>query len=75
MFTLCIFGAVIYFGWPVIEAGLILLPIPDPNDIRTNARNLGNTLSTKGKELLGKAKEAANKGAASAVKNLPGEYR
>lgn len=27
---LAVLGAVLYFGWPIIEAVLIMLPIPDP---------------------------------------------
>jgi hypothetical protein len=30
---LILLGAVFYFGWPIIEAILIALPIPDPKDI------------------------------------------
>ena len=29
-----IFSAVLYFGWPIIEAVLIVLPIPDPKRIK-----------------------------------------
>lgn len=31
---ICVFAAVIYFGWPIIEAILIMLPIPDPKVVR-----------------------------------------
>jgi len=27
-------GAVVYFGWPIIEAIIIVLPIPDPNGLK-----------------------------------------
>jgi len=30
-----VLGAVLYFGWPIIEAILIVLPIPDPSHINT----------------------------------------
>lgn len=30
----CICIGVLYYGWPVIEAILILLPIPDPKVIK-----------------------------------------
>lgn len=30
IFVLAVFAAVIYFGWPIIEAILITMPIPDP---------------------------------------------
>jgi hypothetical protein len=32
--VLAIFAAVIYFGWPIIEAILITLPIPDPKHVK-----------------------------------------
>ena len=31
---MCVFAAVIYFGWPIIEAVLIMLPIPDPKAVK-----------------------------------------
>jgi hypothetical protein len=34
MFMLCVIGALCYYGWPVIEAVLLLLPIPDPKDMK-----------------------------------------
>ena len=27
-------GAICYYGWPVIEAVLLLLPVPDPRDMK-----------------------------------------
>lgn len=33
---------VLYYGWPVIEAILILLPIPDPKDIKAKIVELWN---------------------------------
>jgi hypothetical protein len=32
LFIICIFAAVIYFGWPIFEAILITLPLPDPKN-------------------------------------------
>lgn len=34
MFMMLVCGAVIYYGWPVIEAILIMLPIPDPKMLK-----------------------------------------
>lgn len=34
LFVLCIFAAVLYFGWPIIEAILITLPLPDPKSVK-----------------------------------------
>lgn len=30
--TLIILGAIFYYGWPIIEAVIIALPIPDPKE-------------------------------------------
>ena len=38
MFSLAIMAAVCYYGWPVIEAVLLLLPIPDPTDLKNKAK-------------------------------------
>lgn len=29
-----IIGAILYFGWPLVEAIMIALPMPDPKDIK-----------------------------------------
>ncbi len=34
-------GAVCYYGWPMIEAILLLLPIPDPSDAKEKMTELG----------------------------------
>jgi hypothetical protein len=36
---LVIFGAVIYFGWPIFEAIIIALPVPDPKDLKEKIRS------------------------------------
>jgi hypothetical protein len=36
----CICIGVLYYGWPVIEAILILLPIPDPKVIKETTTSL-----------------------------------
>lgn len=33
LLTLAVIGCALYFGWPIIEAVLIILPIPDPKDV------------------------------------------
>lgn len=35
---LIIFVAIIYFGWPLIEAVIIALPIPDPKDMKERVK-------------------------------------
>lgn len=34
IFIVGILSAVIYYGWPIIEAILIMLPIPDPTQVK-----------------------------------------
>ena len=38
LFMTGIIFALCYYGWPVIEAVLLLLPIPDPRDIKEKAK-------------------------------------
>ena len=38
--SLIIMGAIFYFGWPVIEALLIVLPIPDPKEYTDKLKQL-----------------------------------
>jgi hypothetical protein len=33
LLSLVILGGIIYYGWPVVEAILIALPIPDPKEV------------------------------------------
>ena len=42
IFMLAIIGAICYYGWPIIEAVLLLLPIPDPSDLKDKAKSYGN---------------------------------
>ena len=39
---MCIFAFVLYYGWPIIEAILITLPLPDP---KTIGKKLGKGLT------------------------------
>jgi hypothetical protein len=38
LYIVIIFG-ILYFGWPLIEAVLIALPIPDPKDIKDKVKS------------------------------------
>ncbi len=40
LLTLAALGIALYFGWPIIEAILILLPIPDPKDVLDKIKSL-----------------------------------
>ena len=35
---LIVIGALCYYGWPIIEAILLLLPIPDPSEMKDTAK-------------------------------------
>lgn len=48
-----ILAAVVYFGWPVIEAFLIILPIPDPSESADKIKSFGQSTFAKGQELMG----------------------
>jgi hypothetical protein len=37
---MAIIAIMLYFGWPIIEAILIMLPIPDPKDIKEKIKGL-----------------------------------
>jgi len=37
---IAIIFAIVYFGWPLFEAVLIALPIPDPKDIKDKVKGL-----------------------------------
>lgn len=34
IFLFAVVGALLYYGWPVVEAIIIKLPIPDPKDMK-----------------------------------------
>lgn len=34
IFVIAVFAAVFYFGWPIIEAILITMPLPDPKNVK-----------------------------------------
>ena len=42
IFMLGVLGAVCYYGWPLIEAVLLLLPIPDPTDMKNKAKEMSD---------------------------------
>lgn len=56
IFMLAIIGAICYYGWPVIEAVLLLLPIPDPSEIKDKAKEYGS----KAMEMVGAGKKNAD---------------
>lgn len=38
-FSIAVIGALCYYGWPIIEAILLLLPIPDPTEMKDKAKD------------------------------------
>lgn len=42
-------GLALYFGWPIIEAVLIILPIPDPKDISEKVKGWFNSIRASAK--------------------------
>lgn len=40
LFMLAVIGALCYYGWPIIEAVLLLLPIPEPAEIGDKAKTM-----------------------------------
>jgi len=34
IFIIAVLSAVCYLGWPIVEAILMLTPIPDPSDLK-----------------------------------------
>ena len=64
IFTLAIMGAILYFGWPVIEAVLLLLPIPDPQDMKEKVKEYSN-----------KALEMVTSSSGNAQNNMPAGYQ
>lgn len=47
--SLIIMGAIFYFGWPFIEALLIILPIPDPKEYTDKLAGLFKSSEKKAK--------------------------
>lgn len=56
LFMTCICIGVLYYGWPVIEAILILLPIPDPKVVKESTASLFNKILEGARGLMGSAR-------------------
>jgi len=41
LFMIAVSCGVLYYGWPVIEAILIMLPIPDPKNVKEKTIAIG----------------------------------
>lgn len=65
--------AICYFGWPIIEAIIIVMPVPDPEEIKDKLRYYVGKVSDKTGELIAKARGMASS-ASSGDKDNKGEY-
>lgn len=67
-----VLAALCYYGWPVIEAIIIVLPMPDPADLKEKSRNCLGKVSDKLGLLFAKVKSLISRDGASSVPK--GEY-
>jgi hypothetical protein len=47
IFMLCVLAAILYYGWPIIEAILLVLPIPDPKSILSSLAGIFRKIKSK----------------------------
>jgi len=47
-------GAGLYYGWPIIEAVILVLPIPDPKDSMDKVKSLAGTATNFVKDSISK---------------------
>ena len=38
----CVIGAILYYGWPIIEALIHITPLPDTGSMQSTAKSYGN---------------------------------
>jgi hypothetical protein len=78
--TLALIGAILYYGWPIIEQILLMLPIPDPansiNTVKSYAGAAGemvtNVMSTPSRRDTGMSASAA--GYSGGLDNAPESF-
>lgn len=58
--------ALCYFGWPIVEAIIIVMPVPDPEDIKEKMRYYAGKVSDKSSELIAKARGMASSASSGA---------
>jgi len=74
LLSLIIMGAIFYFGWPFIEALLIILPIPDPKEYKDKLMGLFKGSAKKpttGRELRSKKPQGKAEGYAEGFTEAP----
>lgn len=47
IFLFAVVGALLYYGWPVVEAIIIKLPIPDPKDMKERVQSIVSGIKDK----------------------------
>lgn len=57
LLIMCIIGLALYFGWPVIEAIIIFLPIPDPKDVLEKIKSFSSKASNLAQKSAGSTKK------------------
>ncbi len=62
LLTYLVIGLALYYGWPVIEAILILLPIPDPKEILEKLKTMVAGTVQQASSTLKATTSAAKKG-------------
>lgn len=75
LFMLGVIGALCYYGWPVIEAVLLLMPIPDPRDMKEKAKEYGTQAVDYLKGLTGKGERSAPRPGYDQAFNAPGSLQ
>lgn len=59
--------AIFYFGWPIIEAIIIVMPVPDPEEVKEKMRHYAGKVSDKTSELIAKARGMASSASSGAA--------
>jgi hypothetical protein len=62
LFMMMVCGAVLYYGWPVIEAIVILLPIPDPKGLKETIMEYFGRVWSFFMGLIGRGANASSEG-------------
>jgi len=60
LLAVCVFSAIIYYGWPIIEGVILVLPIPDPKRSKARIISIFTKLGLCFKGLLSSKTEAPN---------------
>lgn len=63
-------GAVLYYGWPVIEAIVILLPIPDPKNLTESIKDYASKIWGFFMGLIGKGTNSSSEGYQQDLENM-----